>query len=173
MLRHTFRNDDGTEVEVSLDVVDGRLEVVALTIRTAGRAITSDTLRRVPVGRYRVEATREHRDDLERLQVAAGDDESYLFNDDQVDAAFHRARREFWSHARELSNAERPGRVRMTSDRLADVAQLYRAAMADNLPPLVEIMQRYGTTKNTAAGWVQRARAAGLLPLTGRGIARA
>lgn len=56
-------------------------------------------------------------------------------------------------------------RNRVTDSHLEQVAELYREAQADGAPTLA-VSERWGTSHSTAARWVQRARAAGLLPPT-------
>jgi len=60
----------------------------------------------------------------------------------------------------------------MTPEHLTEVARVYRKAVASRLPaPVQEVADHFGRPRSTAARWVQKARAQGLLGKTNRGRA--
>ena len=58
----------------------------------------------------------------------------------------------------------------MTPEHLAEVATVYRKAVAGRIPaPVQEVADHFGRPRSTAARWVQKAREQGLLGKTSRG----
>jgi len=159
-------------VHVRLGRVGGRLEVVGIALEGTS-PITSTTLRRIPVGRIRATAI----DAYLRQRAAANAPDAPLLNDADLDDDFRERRRAYWDAARqhmaEDPATERAIRVRISPETLADVAGLYRQAVADHQSPVVTIMEVYGVSRGVANKWVSNARRAGLLPPTTKGRARA
>jgi len=159
-------------VHVRLGRVGGRLEVTGLALEGTG-VVTSTTLRRIPVGRIRATAI----DAYLRQRAAANAPDAPVINDADLDDDFRERRRAYWATARQ-HNAETPAteraiRVRITAETLADVADLYRRAVADHRPPIVTISEVYAVSRGVANKWVSNARRAGLLPPTTKGRSRA
>jgi hypothetical protein len=76
---------------------------------------------------------------------------------------------------REAWSSERTGRGRPPKyglDHFEDVARVYRGAFARNRTPTRGVARHFEVTESTAAKWVARCRALGLLPKTTRGRAR-
>jgi len=63
---------------------------------------------------------------------------------------------------RPYGHSPHPRRI-LSREFLAQVADVYRAAIAAGRPPLSEIADRFDAAHPTAAGWVKRARSEGLL----------
>jgi hypothetical protein len=154
-------DDEGDlEVAVHLAVVEGRAEPVGLELRVAPghppRPITTYDLRGLRLAEIVAEA---------RKRVAGA-----LFapvGDEDWDATP-------WAGG--LEGAWAPaGRGRPPlygPDHYLEVARIYREAFAIGIPPTLAVGRRFVVTKSTAAKWISKARALGLLPPTTRGRAR-
>lgn len=70
-----------------------------------------------------------------------------------------------------ISRARAAGRRTVTDDLLSRVADVYRANVATR--PTEAVRQTFGVSYRTAAGYVQRARAGGMLPRTTAGKRKA
>lgn len=55
------------------------------------------------------------------------------------------------------------------SKHFAEVATVYREALAESNAPTMAVAKHFDTTKSAAAKWVARARAMGLLPPARKG----
>jgi len=158
-------------VHVRLGRVGGRLEVVGIALEGPS-AITSTTLRRIPVGQIRAAAI----DKYLRHRAAVDAPDAPAINDADLDDDFRERRSAYWAAARRMAEtpaAEGAGRVRISPEQLADVAAIYRQAVADHRSPVVTIMEVYAVSRGVANKWVSNARRAGLLPPTTKGRSRA
>jgi hypothetical protein len=62
---------------------------------------------------------------------------------------------------------------RSDAKRLAEVAEVYRAAFTSGQPPTKAVADHFRVKRGTASGWVAQARAAGILPPTSPGAPQA
>ena len=128
----------------------GRFRFVAEAFTGADRPVTTDMLRRVPVGRL----TRF----VERHQMIAV-------------GGWSRAGADDWkAYVRARKRQEAKGRRRLTDDDLRRVAAVYRAALADGEAPTAAVHRELRLrSRGQAARWVKRAREEGHLgPAPGR-----
>jgi hypothetical protein len=166
-------DDEGDlEVTVHLAVVEGRAEPVGLDLRTFRRTGPERPSRALPGARMRPITTY----DLRGLRLAEIVAEarrrvaSALLaptGDEEWDATpWAGGLEEAWTPA---------GRGRPPlygPEHFREVAEVYRSAFAIGMPPTLAVAKRFTVTKSTAAKWIAKARALGLLPPTTRGRAR-
>lgn len=160
----------GMAVSVDLDEVAGRLEVVGLRTDTPGRPLTSAVLRTVKVGELRTAAIAAYRATL------GADAGPAPLNAADLDDEWQERRAAYWRQVEAARDRPVEGavRVRLTPEQLADVADLYRQAVAEHQPPLRVIEATYGVSRGVVCRWVTNARKAGLLAQSvGRGRTQA
>jgi hypothetical protein len=146
------------DVHAHFEMRDGVPEVVEFTTRAKpmGRAVrTSDLngwqpLEGLALNAFRLHAWQPERDVDERGLVLGPEDE-----------------RDFWRLGGALHEAQN-SRLGPTEAELAEVAQVYRAAIEGRPTEAVQVQMGY-RSRRTAARRVQQAREAGLLPHTSRG----
>jgi len=131
-------------VEMEIDVVDGRLACTELrAVRTKdGPPITSDHLRRIPVGSW-VERAAE-----ELLIVQAIESGANGKSSSSIDFT--------WPPADFAKDGP-------TEDALEAISQIYAFCMATGRKPIAVLTREYGLTKQTASRWVATAKRRGIL----------
>ncbi len=144
---------------VSLDVEVGndgvprcrRLELVA----SPGEAITSESLRRVPVARLLRQATAGAARQFEPLEPGGEPVFQLVPSAPREVADFYR---------RYVTDTRRPRRgVPVSDDHLKQVAELYRAALDRGDPPTQTVADAMHAARSTAARWIAKARERGFL----------
>jgi hypothetical protein len=144
---------------VSLDVevdTDGTVACRAIEIRAAdGEAVTGEALRRLPVAKL----TRQAVAGAARLYQPIADGGPPIFRLSGQPARVHA---DFYNSY--TQDARRPRRGSpLTREHLAQVAELYRAALQRGDPPTRTIATELHAARSTAARWVALAREQGLL----------
>jgi hypothetical protein len=134
-------------VELRVGVIDGqpRCEELRCRPRAGGGPVSSEDLRRVPLGRYLRESAA-----LYSVRIEVDSEGKWLFmqptgsgDEPLLAGAAHR----------------RPRR-QMTDELLRDVARVYSAALSK---PTLAVMRRFHVSRPTAGRWVMEARRRGLL----------
>lgn len=126
-------------VVMDLDVIDSRLACTRCEIsrRDNGPVVTSEAIRRVPVGRYL------------RAAMASG------FVVKEVDPDDPDRLRDFVNPRRDFASAG------MTDDVLKEVARLYYWCLVHGEPPLGVLERDYGIPRGKASRWIATARRRG------------
>lgn len=152
---------DSPSLRMILAVIDGvpQLREVHLEAKGSGRGIRTSDLRAIPV-----------EDWIEQFYALTAT--RIVKQDDGVTTAVHevspRRQRET---ERAIGRARAASRRTVTDDLLRRVAATYRANVATR--PTEAVRQTFGVSYRTAAGYVQRARAGGMLPPTTAGKRKA
>jgi hypothetical protein len=128
--------------------------------RPDGAPVTSENLRRLPVG----ELVRRVVAEQDVWVSETGDFPWTLLDRTNTGDPAGRDREEFHAYLRARKREERRGRRRITDDDLRRVADTYRRALAQGEPPTQAVKDAL-VLKNTAraARWVMRARQEGFL----------
>lgn len=131
-------------VELEIDVVEGRLACTELrAVRTAdGPPITSDHLRRIPVGSW-VELAAEKLNVVQAIEPSA-DGESFR----AIDFA--------WPSTEFVDEGP-------TEEALESISQIFAFCMATGQKPIAVLAREYGLTKQTASRWIATAKRRGIL----------
>lgn len=152
----TVRYEDadlGRPVEVKLrQLQDDRLEIVELRLLDVGRPITTDDLRRIPLGRIEAEANR-----ATRTREAEGALRRIARTQTEPDV--------FASPRRRVSARIVAPTTRPYPDAFYErVAAVYRELAARGNRPAAEIAEASLTPVSTVHHWVKEARRRGCLP---------
>lgn len=164
---------EGGTAEVELSLVDNRIEATGVYV-TSDRPITTSLMRAVPWASRIEEAKRK----LLGTASATQDVEANVRR--QRDAWPGLSEETYQRIAEAVARAARkaippleaglgrPGRPReLGAEHFAEVALVYSEAWrAGSRAPTKAVQQHFGTSRSTAAKWVARARAIGLLPPT-------
>lgn len=131
-------------VEMEIDVVDGRLACTELRAVRAedGPPITSDHLRRIPVGSWVERAAEEL---LIVHSIEPGANRKTLSSLEFT-----------WPPADFAKDGP-------TEDALEAISQIYAFCMATGRKPIAVLTREYGLTKQTASRWVATAKRRGIL----------
>lgn len=150
---HFTAKSESLQLELEIEFVDGAPRV--RRIELAGEHITGETLRRLQIGRLTRQAVAGAFLSAQRAEV---DGQPALIIDQSRTEAAANAYNEY------VQDARRPrSGAPLTDDDLQNVADLYRAALADGRPPTQTIANEMHASRATAARWVARARERGLL----------
>ena len=132
---------------------------------TATASVTATLMRSLPVAGLIASARQQ------RYRRAGGDVLEALADGQDLDVSPGLA--EQFANASEPWTAKRNGRpVHLDRTFYRQVAEAYSLALASGRNPLMEVMDRWTTSRPTASRWVAAARAEGLLPPTERGRPR-
>lgn len=157
-------------VAVTLDSVDGRLEVVG--VEMWGREpVTDKWMNRFPGESAEVITSTALRLPLDRIanRVLEQIRSTASFIAHKPDR-FSQGQRENWQSLSALRGAQDPGRPPLYNDEhWTAVAQTYTEAVAKHAKPTMAVAQRFNVSKSTAAKWVAKCRKLDLLPPTSRG----
>ncbi|WP_330133001.1 hypothetical protein [Rhodococcus artemisiae] len=131
-------------VELEIDVVEGRLACTELrAARTeGGPPITSDHLRRIPVGSW-VELAAEKLNVVQAIEPTP-DGESFR----AIDFA--------WPSTEFVDDGP-------TEEALESISQIFAFCMATGQKPIAVLAREYGLTKQTASRWIATAKRRGIL----------
>lgn len=141
---------DDPAMRMTIEMVDGipRCTLVEVTMRPGRRGVQSHDLRDVRLDYW-----------IEQLVSAASS--RVIFAAEGVVSAFFGDGREWEQEARKAVRAmQRSGRRKVNSDHLKRVAAVYKE---HGDKPVQAVTLAFGTSYRTAARWVQKARAEGLL----------
>ncbi len=152
---------------MKLEEVRGRVECVSLCIEPMGgpEPITSTFLRSLPVASVVDKALGDHLDFL--TDVAERGGAIGMSEDTRERAAKARRRWERWTASRRGGPTPKYG-----PEHFEAIAATYTDALAARKPPTREVARHFQVSESTAAKWVARARALGLLPKTTKGKAK-
>jgi hypothetical protein len=154
-MAHPYRiQHQGLIVEVTLDMVQGRLEPIAICVEDAkGKPLTA-TRHRIRFGEVVEEARDLHLKKLRHVESLAR--KGSIGADAPASKVATRAARQ----ADELEQRpKKPGRPVYVDDAfLAEVADIYKAAWADRKNPTVAVRDHFRVSQATAARYVFKAR---------------
>jgi hypothetical protein len=147
--RFPWKDEAGVKWEVTLGwgIVNGRYEAVEVRIIGPGRqrAVTSETLRRIPLGKFVRENRKRQQAEREGLQGKARD----------------RRTKNFWRDDTMRWGGQRG--VALTVEDLREVARVYGEARAWGDPVTKAVAERFKISESTAAKRIMRARRAGFI----------
>jgi len=167
---------------MTLERVAGRLQCVALNLESVDhrRAISSKTVRDVPVGRLVAEAIlKEYRWALADSIPTPEPGDGLVWDYNQPDAQAKRERAAFEEQRGAAANAAlalmgKPppapkARQRYGADHWRAVIDCYSEAVGIGVPAQAAVAERFGVSRSKAGVWISRARPGRLAP-TSRGV---
>lgn len=146
-------------VRLRYAVMDDRVECTEFLVFSIDAPITASVVRRIPVGRLAAEDLGSAKQVAEAMAASTA-----LSEED----------REALRQLRPAHDGPTPGRARITTDQLIEVAEVYMAARVNPTQAVREHFEKSGRklSYSTAAKWVMRARAVGFLPPASTGSRR-
>lgn len=144
---------------------NGRWEVAALYLSPDERAVTTDDLRRVPIGR--IEAVANAPDNAAAL---AGDSNSYVRPLEEIAAAAAARGDQINQESRQQQRRRRltlpvpDGRTRYGDDFYQRFAEIYLYLTSEGIAPAPQIAAANKVPATTARRWAKEARRRGFLP---------